>query len=142
MPRQFNKGFERFEKFERFERLWEGWALSRPWPTQRSALPGLKPHKRIKRIKRFKRIKPLKPIKQHRRKETDMKLKVKPTPDQMADLKKLARAMESAKEASALKRRLAPFRDDNAEALSGDGIDIDGLNVRVKVTRELIVEAA
>ena len=69
-----------------------------------------------------------------------MKLKVQPTKDQIADLKKLAKAMESAEEAKALKRRLAPFRDDNAEALSGAGLEIEGLNVRVKRTLELIVE--
>ena len=71
-----------------------------------------------------------------------MKTKVQPTKEQIADLKKLARAMESAKEASALKKRLASFRDDNADALSGDGVEIDGLNVRVKRTLELIVEVA
>ena len=71
-----------------------------------------------------------------------MKTKVQPTKDQIADLKKLAKAMESAKEASALKKRLASFRDDNADALSGDGVEIDGLNVRVKRTLELIVEVA
>ena len=37
---------------------------------------------------------------------------------------------------------LASFRDDNVEALSGEGVEIDGLSVRVKITRELIVEAA
>ena len=71
-----------------------------------------------------------------------MKLKVQPTKDQIADLKKLAGALASAKEASALKKRLASFRDDNAEALSGDGLEIAGLNVRVKTTHELIVEAS
>ena len=71
-----------------------------------------------------------------------MKTKVQPTKDQLADLKKLASAMESAKEASVLKKRLASFRDDNADALSGDGVEIDGLNVRVKRTLELIVEVA
>ena len=71
-----------------------------------------------------------------------MKTKVQPTKDQIADLKKLAKAMESAKEASALKKRLASFRDDNADALSGDGVEIDGLNVRVKRTLELVVEVA
>ena len=71
-----------------------------------------------------------------------MKTKVQPTKDQLADLKKLASAMESAKEASVLKKRLASFRDDNADALSGDGVEIDGLNVRVKRSLELIVEVA
>ena len=40
-----------------------------------------------------------------------MKMKVKPTKEQITDLKRLASAMESAKEASALKKRLASFRD-------------------------------
>ena len=71
-----------------------------------------------------------------------MKMKVNPTKEQIADLKRLASAMGSAKEASALKKRLASFRDDNADALSGDGVEIDGLNVRVKRTLELIVEVA
>ena len=71
-----------------------------------------------------------------------MKLKVQPTKSQLADLKRLADAMSSAGEAKALKKRLASFRDDNAEALSGEGVEIDGLSVRVKITRELIVEAA
>ncbi len=71
-----------------------------------------------------------------------MRTKVQPTKEQIADLKKLAIAMESAKEASALKKRLASFRDDNADALSGDGVEIDGLNVRVKRSLELIVEVA
>ena len=71
-----------------------------------------------------------------------MKMKVKAPKEQIADLKRLASAMESAKEASALKKRLASFRDDNADALSGDGVEIDGLNVRVKRTLELIVEVA
>ena len=71
-----------------------------------------------------------------------MNMKVKPTKEQIADLKRLASALESAKEASALKKRLASFRDDNAEALSGDGVEINGLNIRVKKSLELIVEAA
>ena len=69
-------------------------------------------------------------------------MKVKPTKEQIADLKRLASALESAKEASALKRRLASFRDDNADALSGDGVEIAGMNVRVKKSLELIVENA
>ena len=69
-------------------------------------------------------------------------MKVKPTKEQIADLKRLASALESAKEASALKRRLASFRDDNADALSGDGVEIDGMNVRVRKSLELIVENA
>ena len=76
------------------------------------------------------------------KKETEMKLKVQPTKSQLADLKRLAEAMNSAGEAKALTKRLASFRDDNAEALSGEGVEIDGLSVRVKITRELIVEAA
>ena len=64
-----------------------------------------------------------------------MKTKVKPTKEQIADLKRLASALESAKEASALKKRLASFR-------SGDGVEIAGLNIRVKKSLELIVEAA
>ena len=71
-----------------------------------------------------------------------MKLKVQPTKSQLADLKRRAEAMNSAGEAKALKKRLASFRDDNVEALSGEGVEIDGLSVRVKITRELIVEAA
>ena len=71
-----------------------------------------------------------------------MKLKVQPTKNQIDDLKKLADALENAKEASALKKRLASFRDDNADALSGEGLEIEGLNIRVKRTLELIVEAA
>ena len=70
-----------------------------------------------------------------------MKLKVEPTKEQVADLKKLAKAIVASKEASSLKKRLASFRDDNANALAGDGIELDGMNIRVKVTRELIVEA-
>ena len=50
--------------------------------------------------------------------------------------------MNSAGEAKALKKRLASFRDDNAEVLSGEGVEIDGLSVRVKITHELIVEKA
>ena len=57
-------------------------------------------------------------------------------------LKGIEGDVATAGEAKALKRRLASFRDDNAEALSGDGVEIDGLNVRVKTTHELIVEAA
>ena len=71
-----------------------------------------------------------------------MKLKTPPTTEQMADLKKLAKAQEYAREATALRKRLASFRDDNAAALAGDGLEIDGLVVRVKTTHELIVEAA
>ena len=68
-----------------------------------------------------------------------MKLNKQPTKDQIADLKRLADAMESAEEAKRLKKRLASFRDDNADALAGEGMEIDGLNVRVKITRELVV---
>ena len=71
-----------------------------------------------------------------------MKLKVQPTKSQLADLKRLAEAMNSAGEAKALKKRLASFRDDNAEALAGEGIEIAGVNVRVKITRELVVSKA
>ena len=71
-----------------------------------------------------------------------MKLKTQPTEQQIADLKKLAKAMKSASNAKALKKRLESFRDDNADALSGNGIEIEGLNVRVKISRELIVEEA
>ena len=76
------------------------------------------------------------------RKEPTMKLKTQPTQQQIDDLKKLAKAMKSASKAKALKKRLESFRDDNADALNGNGIEIEGLNVRVKVTRELIVEEA
>ena len=78
---------------------------------------------------------------QSKRKAITMKLKVEPTKEQMADLKKLAKAIVASKEASSLKKRLASFRDDNANVLIGDGIELDGMNIRVKVTRELIVEA-
>ena len=71
-----------------------------------------------------------------------MKRTIEPTEDQLKDLKRLARALGYAEEAKALKKRLASFRDDNADALSGDGVEIDGLNVRVKRTLELIVEVA
>ena len=69
-------------------------------------------------------------------------MKVKPTKEQITDLKRLASAQESAKEASALKRRLASFRDDNADALSGDGVEIAGMNIRVRKSLALIVENA
>jgi hypothetical protein len=71
-----------------------------------------------------------------------MKLKTQPTQQQIDDLKKLAKAMKSASKAKALKKRLESFRDDNADALNGNGIEIEGLNVRVKISRELIVEEA
>ena len=71
-----------------------------------------------------------------------MKRTVEPTEEQLKDLKRLARALGYTKEVAALKARLKAFRDDNADALSGDGVEIDGLNVRVKRTLELIVEAA
>ena len=71
-----------------------------------------------------------------------MKLKTQPTVDQLKDLKKLAKLLACAEEAKTLKKRLAAFRDDNAEALAGNGVEIDGLNIRVKTTRELIVEVA
>jgi hypothetical protein len=69
-----------------------------------------------------------------------MKLKVPPTKAQLAELKQLADALDKAREASALKKRLASFRDDNADVLGGDGMEIGGVNVRVKTTHELIVE--
>ena len=71
-----------------------------------------------------------------------MKLKIQPTEDQVKDMKKLAKLSAYADEAKTLKKRLAAFRDDNAEALAGNGVEIDGLNIRVKTTRELIVEEA
>ncbi len=71
-----------------------------------------------------------------------MKLKVQPTKQQIDDLKALAEALESSDKAKGLKRRLASFRDDNAEALAGEGLEIAGVNVRVKVTRELVVSKA
>ena len=71
-----------------------------------------------------------------------MKRRIVLSEDQLRDLKRLAELSEFADEAKTLKKRLTAFRDDNAEALAGNGVEMCGINIRVKTTRELVVETA
>jgi len=70
-----------------------------------------------------------------------MSKKVELTTEQIKELRRLARAIKAAAEASDIKKRFKAFVDDNEEALR-DGVEIDGLIVGVKITKQLTVEEA
>jgi len=70
-----------------------------------------------------------------------MSKQVKITDEQIKELKRLAKAVKAAAEASEIKKRFKAFVDDNEDALR-DGVEIDGLLVGVKITKQLTVEEA
>lgn len=68
-----------------------------------------------------------------------MARKVELTDEQVRELHKLAKAMRYAAEATEIRRRFKAFVDDNEDALRG-GVEIGGLVVGVKVSKQLTVE--
>ena len=64
---------------------------------------------------------------------------IKPTPEQVRELKTLARAIKAAAEASDIKKRFKWLIDDH-EALLREGVDLAGLHLGVKVSKQLVVE--
>lgn len=69
------------------------------------------------------------------------KKEIKITPEQLKELKRLAKAIKAAAEATEIKKRFKAFIDDNEEALR-DGVEIDGLVIGVKISKQLTVEEA
>ena len=70
-----------------------------------------------------------------------MARKIELTDEQVRELHKLAKAMRDAAEATEIRRRFKAFVDDNEDALRG-GVEIGGLVVGVKVSKQLTVEEA
>lgn len=70
-----------------------------------------------------------------------MAKKVQITEDQLKELRRLAKAIKCAAEASDIKKRFKAFVDDNEDALR-EGVEIDGLVIGVKITKQLTVEEA
>jgi len=70
-----------------------------------------------------------------------MSKQVKITDEQVKELKRLAKAIKAAAEAAEIKKRFKAFVDDNEDALR-DGVEIDGLVVGVKISKQLVVEEA
>jgi len=70
-----------------------------------------------------------------------MSKQVKITDEQVKELKRLAKAIKAAAEATEIKKRFKAFVDDNEDALR-DGVEIDGLVVGVKISKQLTVEEA
>jgi len=70
-----------------------------------------------------------------------MSKQIKITDEQVKELKRLAKAIKAAAEATEIKKRFKAFVDDNEDALR-DGVEIDGLVVGVKITKQLVVEEA
>ena len=69
------------------------------------------------------------------------KKEIKITPEQIKELKRLAKAIKAAAEAAEIKKRFKAFIDDNEDALR-DGVEIDGLVIGVKISKQLTVEEA
>jgi len=70
-----------------------------------------------------------------------MSKKINITNEQIKELRRLAKAIKCAAEATEIKKRFKAFIDDNEDALR-DGVEIDGLIVGVKITKQLTVEEA
>lgn len=64
---------------------------------------------------------------------------IKLTPEQVKELKTLARAIRAAAEASDIKKRFKWLIDDHEAALR-EGVDLSGLHLGVKVSKQLVVE--
>lgn len=61
------------------------------------------------------------------------------TDAQLKELKKLARAQRCAEEAREIRARFKAFTEDNLDSLLG-GVEIDGLMLGVKISKQLTVE--
>lgn len=68
-----------------------------------------------------------------------MAKKIELTEDQIKDLKKLAKAIRASEQVKGLRARFKGFVDDNLDALLG-GVEIDGLELKVKISKTLVVE--
>jgi len=64
---------------------------------------------------------------------------IKLSKEQSQELHTLAKAIRAAAEAAEIKKRFKAFVDDNEEALR-EGVEIDGLLIGVKITKQLTVE--
>jgi len=63
------------------------------------------------------------------------------TDEQVKELRRLAKATRAAAEAAEIKKRFKAFVDDNEHALR-DGLEVDGLILGVKISKQLTVEEA
>lgn len=70
-----------------------------------------------------------------------MAKKIELTDDQIKDLKKLAKAIRASEQVKNIRARFKGFVDDNLDALM-DGIEVDGMEVKVRVSKTLIVDDA
>lgn len=61
------------------------------------------------------------------------------TDEQIKELKKLARAQRYAEEAKQIRARFKAFTEDNLDTLV-EGVEIDGLMLGVKISKQLTVE--
>lgn len=68
-----------------------------------------------------------------------MAKKIELSAEQLRELRKLAKAMKCAAEASDIRKRFKAFVDDHEDALR-DGVEIGGLVVGVKISKQLTVE--
>lgn len=59
--------------------------------------------------------------------------------EQKRELKKLAKAIRAADQVKLIRARFKGFVDDNFDALLG-GVEIDGLELKVKISKTLVVE--
>lgn len=59
--------------------------------------------------------------------------------EQKRELKKLAKAIRAADQVKNIRARFKGFVDDNFDALLG-GVEIDGLELKVKISKTLVVE--
>lgn len=64
---------------------------------------------------------------------------IKLTPEQVKELKALARATRAAAEASEIKKRFKWLIDDH-EAVLREGVELAGLHLGVRVSKQLVVE--
>lgn len=70
-----------------------------------------------------------------------MAKKVELTEDQIKDLKKLAKAIRASEQVKGLRARFKGFVDDNLDALMS-GIEVDGMEVKVRISKTLVVDEA
>ena len=70
-----------------------------------------------------------------------MAKKITLTKEQIGELKKLAEYSHNADEAKKIRERFKAFTEDNFDALK-EGINVDGLVLGVKVTKQLTVKEA
>lgn len=69
------------------------------------------------------------------------KAQIKLTKEQIGELKKLAEYQKNSDEAKKIRERFKAFTEDNFDSLQ-EGLEIDGLILGVKVSKQLTVKEA